>query len=147
MELSKNFTLAEMTRSETAERDGITNKPNQEEINYLERVCNEILQPIRDHYGVAITPSSGFRCEALNKAVGGSAKSQHVQGQAVDFTVPGIDILELAYWIKENIRFDQLILEQRQEGKAWIHCSISDKNRNEVLTKTLKIYAKGLPDV
>ncbi|MBL4751990.1 MAG: peptidase M15 [Flavobacteriales bacterium] len=147
MELSKNFTLAEMTRSDTAEREGIDNTPDKKAEEYLERVCNEILQPVREHYGVPITPSSGFRCEALNSAIGGSPKSQHMLGQAVDFTVPGIDIVNLARWIRDNVEFDQLILEQRQLGKAWIHCSISEKNRNEVLTKTHNLYAKGLPHV
>ena len=89
MRLSRNFTLSELTRSQTATRRGIDNTPGEEEIKNLERVCSEILQPVREHFGVAFSPSSGFRSVALCEAIGSSSKSQHAKGEAVDFEIPG----------------------------------------------------------
>lgn len=149
MRLSKHFTLQEMTFSQKAARLGINNAPSREEINNLRNVCNFILEPVRVHYNKAITPSSGYRGEVLNIAVGGSENSQHRQGEAVDFSVPTIPNLEVCQWIIENVEFDQLILEYPSSNpfSGWIHCSYNgDKNRGEVLTKTRQGYSEGLND-
>jgi len=149
MKLSDNFTLAELTKSQAAERYDISNEPGPQELKYLVRVAEEILQPVRNHFRIAFTPSSGFRCLELNNIINGSPTSQHVKGQAVDFEVPGVDNLRLAQWIRDNLDFDQLILEYYTPGEknsGWIHCSISDKNRREVLTKSRSGYMRGLPE-
>lgn len=148
MKLSAHFTLAEMTRSDTAAREGIDNTPTDKEIENLKKLCAAILEPARAHFGKPITPSSGFRCKALNAAVGGSDTSQHMTGQAVDFEVPGVSNIDLAYWIKDNLEFDQLILENfnpEVEGSGWVHVSVTPAPRRSVLTKGPKLYARGLP--
>ena len=142
MKLSANFSLAELTKSQTAERMGIDNTPTEEQITSLMLVAQKILQPVRDHYGIGFAPSSGFRSVELCEAIGSSAKSQHAKGEAADFEVPTISNYELANWIKDNLEFDQLILECYKSGdpnSGWVHCSVKpDGNRKEVLT-----YQKG----
>ncbi len=136
MRLSKHFTLREMTRSQTAERHGISNQPSEAHIKALTLVCMNVLEPVRERFGVPFTPSSGYRTKELCKLIGSSAKSQHAKGQAVDFEVPSIDNLEVVKWIYNNIDYDQLILECYKGGNTgWIHCSHKLKdNRNEVYT-------------
>ena len=127
MQLSRNFTLSELTRSQTATRRGIDNTPGEEEIKNLERVCSEILQPVREHFGVAFSPSSGFRSVALCEAIGSSSKSQHAKGETVDFEIPGQDNKSVAEWVRDNLNFDQLILEYytpEDPTSGWIHCSV-----------------------
>ena len=85
MKLSKNFSLKEMTASQTAERKGINNNPNDDQITALQKLCENILQPVRDHYATPVTVSSGFRSEELCVAIGSSVNSQHAKGQAADF--------------------------------------------------------------
>ena len=142
MKLSANFSLAELTKSQTAERMGIDNTPTDEQVTSLMLVAQKILQPVRDHYGIAFAPSSGFRSVELCEAIGSSAKSQHAKGEAADFEVPTISNYELACWIRDNLDFDQLILECYKSGdpnSGWVHCSIKpDGNRKECLT-----YQKG----
>ena len=126
MKLSDHFYLSELTKSSTAERQGITNEPDEEQIQNLTLVCDKILEPVRNHYGIPFIPNSGFRCLELNRAIGSSDTSQHTTGEAVDFEVPGIDNKEVALWVKENCSFDQLILEFYKEGdphSGWVHCS------------------------
>ncbi len=126
MMLSTHFSLSELTKSETATRKGIDNTPNGTEIENLIILCNEILEPVREHYGVPFVPNSGYRGLDLNRAIGSSDKSQHVTGNAVDFEVPGFDNKEVALWVMENCDFDQLILEFYKEGEptsGWVHCS------------------------
>ena len=89
MQLSDHFTLSELTKSSTAERLGIANEPGSTEVENLIMVCDQILEPVRNHYGIAFAPNSGFRCLELNRAIGSSDKSQHVTGQAVDFEGSG----------------------------------------------------------
>ena len=133
--LSTHFSLKELTRSQTAERKGIKNTPNDGEIENLKTLCENILEPVREHYGIPFTPSSGFRCFDLNKAVGSSSKSQHITGQAVDFEIPGVPNMELALWIKEHLDYDQLLLEFYKESipdSGWVHCSyVGERNRKE----------------
>ena len=135
MKLSENFSLAEMTKSQTALRKGIDNTPDQTSIDNMAKLCTEILQPVRDHYGIPFTPRSGYRCPELCIAVGSNIKSQHAKGQAADFEVPTVSNMELAEWIRDNLEFDQLILEFYTGGNTgWIHCSYVHEPRKEVLT-------------
>ena len=135
MKLSENFSLAEMTKSQTALRKGIDNTPDQTSIDNMAKLCTEILQPVRDHYGIPFTPSSGYRCPELCIAVGSNIKSQPAKGQAADFEVPTVSNMELAEWIRDNLEFDQLILEFYTGGNTgWIHCSYVHEPRKEVLT-------------
>ena len=128
MNLSRNFTLSELTKSDTAIRKGINNNPNAEQIEKLKALCENILQPVRDHFGrVKIT--SGFRSVELCMAIGSSANSQHAKAEAADFECVGVDNAELADWIKDNLPYDQLIVEYYVPGEpnsGWIHCSITE---------------------
>jgi hypothetical protein len=148
MKLSRNFTLNELTKSQTATRMGIDNTPTDEHINNLERVCRDILQPVRLCFGKPFTPSSGYRSEALCEAIGSSKNSQHAKGEAADFEVPGIRTRDLAIWIRDNLTFDQLILEYydpKDPSSGWVHCSITeDDNRNQCLTFDGKTYHNGI---
>ena len=129
MKLSNNFTLAELTKSSTAERLGIDNTPNEIEIRNLEILCHFVLQPIRDYWG-AVKVNSGFRCLKLNRAIGSKDNSQHAKGEAADIEVVGIDNWELAFWIRENISFDQLILEFSWGHQDYIEGnSVLDRNK------------------
>ena len=126
MQLSDHFTLSELTKSSTAERLGIANEPGSVEVENLTMICDQILEPVRNHYGVPFVPNSGFRCLELNQAIGSSDRSQHVTGQAVGFEVPGVPNRDTALWVMDNCDFDQLILEFYKEGvpdSGWVHCS------------------------
>ena len=136
MNLSRNFTLSEFIKSDTAIRKGINNNPNAEQIEKLKALCENILQPVRDHFGrVKIT--SGFRSVDLCMAIGSSANSQHAKAEAADFECVGVDNAELADWIKNNLPYDQLIVEYYTPGEpnsGWIHCSyIPDQPRASYL--------------
>jgi len=133
MRLSKHFTLQELIKSSTAERRGIKNVPERTEIESLRLVCDNILEPVRQHFGVPMVPSSGYRCLELNRAIGSGDSSQHVKGQAVDFEIPGLANQVLANWIMENVDYDQLILEfyrQEDPNSGWVHCSYDNKEEN-----------------
>jgi len=133
MQLSDHFTLAELTKSSTAERMGIDNEPGSEVIGKLTLVCENILEPVRNHYDIPFAPNSGFRCLELNREIGSSDSSQHVSGEAVDFEIPGISNKEVALWVQDNCRFDQLILEFYKEGvpsSGWVHCSYTSDEDN-----------------
>ncbi len=138
MNLSKNFTLNEMCKSSTALRCGIRNEPNSDQMLAMVYVAENILQPVRDFYGVPFIPSSGFRCLELNRQIGSRDESQHTKGEAVDFEVPGVANMDLAVWIANNLQFDQLILEFWKESDphaGWVHCSYKKQgNRKEILT-------------
>ena len=145
MRLSKNFSLKELIRSETATRKGINNNPNEDNIENLQRLCDHVLQPVRDHFG-PVRVNSGYRGPALNKAVGGSSKSQHSHGEAADFECSRVGNDELAEWVRDNLEFDQLILEFYQQGKpssGWVHCSYKTNgdNRQKVMT-ALRVHGK-----
>jgi len=148
--LSDHFTLGELTRSSTAARKGIDNAPPAELIPNLERLCREILEPVRAHYGIPFTPNSGYRSPSLNREIGGSPKSQHCRGEAVDLELPGISNYDLALWIRENLPFDQLILECYQPGdpsSGWVHVSLKPEdegNRGIALTFSNRTYSSGL---
>lgn len=153
-QISKNFTLDELTHSDTAKKLNINNYPENEQIyNNLCNLCNYLLQPIRDKLNKPIIINSGYRCKKLNEAVNGSLTSQHCKGQAADIEIKGMSNYDLACYIKDNFNFDQLILEfannlQNDVNSGWVHVSyISEKeNRNQCLTiKSNKTgYQKGL---
>jgi hypothetical protein len=137
MKLSTNFSLSELTKSESASRLGLDNDPTQEIISSLQALVNHILQPVRDKFGPVVV-TSGYRSPEVNKAIGGSATSDHCKGQAADFEVLGKDNRELAIWIAENMQFTQLILEFYKPGvsdSGWVHCSFDPSNlKRQVLT-------------
>ena len=136
MKLSANFTLKELTKSDTAIRKGISNEPNTDEIEKLKLLCETILQPVRDKFG-PVTVTSGYRSPELCVAIGSSINSQHTKAEAVDFEVEGVDNADVAYWIKDNItNWDQMILEFYTIGEpssGWVHCSVADKPRKQFL--------------
>ena len=131
MNLTRNFTLSELTKSDTAIRKGINNNPSPEQIEKLKLLCENILQPVRDHFGrVKIT--SGFRSPELCLAIGSSINSQHAKAEAADFECPGVDNAELADWINRELPYDQLICEFYTPGEpnsGWIHCSYVPEGR------------------
>ena len=146
MKLSANFSLSEMTKSQTAVRKDIDNTPTQEHIDNLKYVAVNLLQPIRDHFGKPVTVSSGYRSVELCEAIGSSSRSQHAKGEAADFEIPGMDNKELGLWIRDNIEYDQLILEFYKDGEpnsGWIHCSmIKDGEPRKSTLQAIKIGGK-----
>ena len=136
MNLSRNFTLQELIKSDTAIRLDINNNPNSGQIEKLKALCENILQPVRDHFG-RVKVTSGFRSVELCTAIGSSANSQHAKAEAADFECVGVDNAELADWIKDNLPYDQLIVEYYTPGEpnsGWIHCSyVSDQPRASYL--------------
>ena len=134
MNLSKHFTLAEMTFSPTAIKKGIDNTPNSQAIRNLEALCKNILEPLRAYIGGPIKVSSGYRSEVLNSLIGGSKSSQHRFGQAVDFDL-GDRCAEAFKFIRENLDYDQIIWEFGNDKQPdWIHVSFSTKsNRKNAL--------------
>ena len=140
MKLTANITLDELTKSQVAERKGINNNPNPAQIENLKALATNILQPVRSHYDKPLIISSGFRCAQLCLEIGSSVNSQHVadnNAAAADFEIPGVDNRELALYIKNELDYDQLILEFYKDNEptsGWIHCSYStDHNRNQSL--------------
>jgi hypothetical protein len=139
MQLSKNFSLAELCKSQTAERMGLSNNPSEDETENLRLLCERVLQPVRDHFNHVVTISSGYRNTILSQKIGSSAKSQHCAGEAADFEIFGVPNNEVSDWIKENLMFDQLILEFWTPGQAnsgWVHVSYKkeiNSNRKEYL--------------
>ena len=136
MNLTRNFTLSELTKSDTAIRRGINNNPSAEQVEKLKLLCENILQPVRDHFG-RVKVTSGFRSEQLCLKIGSSVNSQHAKAEAADFECMGTDNAELADWIYANLEFDQLILECYTPGEpnsGWIHCSYTtDQPRKQFL--------------
>ena len=138
MKLSKNFSLKELTRSQTAIRHGIDNSPTLDQLVCLTALTTAILQPIRDVHG-RVNINSGLRVLELNRKIGSGDTSQHILGQAADLECPSIVNLQLSKWIESNLKFDQLILEYYESGdptSGWIHCSYNNTgaNRGRVLT-------------
>ena len=126
MQLTENFSLAEMVKSETALRQNLDNTPGPAEIENLRQLCANILQPLRDAYQRGIKVNSGFRHPNVNAAVGGSRTSDHCRGQAADIEIPGVANYDLAKYISENFWFTQVILEFYTPGipdSGWVHVS------------------------
>ena len=152
MKLSKNFSLKEMTKSQTALRRGIDNEPGDEEQANLQQLCEQVLQKVRDHFGKPVTVNSGYRSPELNKAIGGSTTSDHCKGMAADIEIPGVSNYEIADWIKSNCEFRQLILEFYTPGvpdSGWVHVSYNyEENEKKVMTALKEdgktVYKLGL---
>ena len=134
MRLSKNFSLKELIRSETATRKNINNNPNEDNIENLQRLCDHVLQPVRDHFGKVVSVSSGFRRPELCVAIGSKRSSQHALGMASDIQFHKNGVMNnklLMDTIIEHCEFDQLINEF---DYSWIHVSYNcDNNRNQIL--------------
>lgn len=150
MRLSPNFTLVELSRSHLAVRLRIVNNPGVHEVAALRRLAETVLEPVREHFGRPVFVSSGFRCPALNEAVGSTPQSQHLRGEAADFEVPGIANVDVARWIAACLDFDQLVLEYwrpNDPAAGWIHCSYVSPhaNRRDVLTAGSTGATGGLP--
>ena len=138
MQLSKNLALAEVMRSETAKRKGISNMPTPEHIENFKLLAENVFQPIRDHFGVPIILSSGYRSKELNTAVGGALSSQHCTGEAIDIDMDGTTVknAEVFNFIKDNLNFDQLIWEFGTDSNPdWVHVSYEStgKQRKQIL--------------
>jgi len=148
MQLSGHFSLSELTKSQTAERKGISNKPTLEHIENLTELCTHILEPTRRNFGKPIVITSGYRSEELCEAIGSKTTSQHAKGEAADFEMFGLDNRSLAKYIKNNLIFDQLILEfynQDDPSSGWVHCSYSkEENRKEALLYNGKEYTQWI---
>lgn len=148
--LSEHFSFGELIRSETAARKGIDNTPPDELIPKLQRLCEQLLEPIRAHYGKPFRPNSGYRSEELNREIGGSASSQHCLGEAVDIEIHGVSNYALSVWISENLKFDKLILECYHPGEpnsGWVHVSLKDEdatNRMITMTYSDRKFREGL---
>jgi hypothetical protein len=126
MKLSNNLSLAEMTKSSTAQRRGIDNMPTPEHMENMKVLAAKIFQPIREHFNRPILISSGYRSKALNDAIGGSQTSQHSIGEAIDIDMDGTTLsnTDVFNYIKDNLEFDQLIWEFGNEQKPdWVHVS------------------------
>jgi zinc D-Ala-D-Ala carboxypeptidase len=151
MKLSRNFSLQELTKSETSIRRGIDNTPDEEALNNLTTLCNMVLQKVRDSHGL-VQVTSGYRSPELNKAIGGSTTSDHCKGCAVDFEVPDLDNKQLALWIVDNLTFKQVILEFYEDGipnSGWVHCSFEEGENNNQVLRAVKegkktVYLTGI---
>jgi hypothetical protein len=152
MNLSINFTLSELTKSETALRYDMDNTPTQEVIGCLQALAVYVLQPVREHYATGVKVNSGFRHPEVNAKVGGSKTSDHCRGMAADIEIPGVSNYELAHWIRENLSFTQVILEFYTPGvpdSGWVHVSYDPSNlKKQSLTATKQdgktVYLQGL---
>jgi hypothetical protein len=140
MKLSKNLSLGEFTRSQTAKRKGIDNTPNEKHLEAAKLLAENIFQPIRDCFATPIFISSGYRSDALNEAIGGSKTSQHSKGEAIDIDMDyrsGPENEEIFHYIRENLPFDQLIWEfGTDERPDWVHVSYNSdgEQRGQILT-------------
>ena len=141
--ISKHISYKESVYSTTATRRGIENTPNDEQLDNMELVAEEVFEPLRAYVGGPIKINSFFRCPELNKAIGGSSRSQHCKGQAIDIddTFGRMTNAEMYHFIKEHLNFDQLIWEfGDNDNPNWIHVSFvsNEENRN----RCLKAYRK-----
>lgn len=138
MKLSRHLRLAEMIRSESAKRLGISNQPTEEHIENMKRLAMMVFEPIRARFDTPIYISSGYRSEKLNKAIKGALTSQHCTGEAVDIDMDGSSVItnaDVFHYIKDNLEFDQLIWEFGDANNPdWVHVSYKKEgNRKEVL--------------
>jgi hypothetical protein len=134
MKISNHLSLSEVTRSETAKRRGISNTPTAEHLENFKKLAENIFEPIREHFGVPIHVSSGYRSKELNSAIGGSLSSQHCQGEAIDIDMDdsgsGVTNADVYNFIKDNLEFDQLIWEfGTDKNPDWVHVSYESKGK------------------
>ena len=144
MKLSKNLSLNEVTKSNTAQRRGIDNTPNEGHLKNLKYLAEQVFQPLREHFGVPIYISSGYRSQALNEAIGGSPRSFHSHGMALDLDQDGrnkgVSNCDVFYYIKDNLPFTELIWEFGDEYEPnWVHVAIASGREDE---KKIKIAEK-----
>jgi zinc D-Ala-D-Ala carboxypeptidase len=152
MNLTANFSLAEMVKSDTALRHDMDNTPGETEIANLKTLCEKVLQPVRDHFQTGVKVNSGYRSPDVNAKVGGSRTSDHCKGQASDIEIPGVPNADLAVWIMDNLEYTQLILEFYTPGvpdSGWVHVSYDPTNlKKQNLTATKQsgktVYLNGL---
>ena len=145
MKLTANFSLSELTKSQTAERKGIDNTPSPTHQENLKSLCEMVLQPIRDHFGRVVSVSSGYRSPELCAAIGSKSTSQHAKGEAADFEIFGVSNKELADYINEHLDYDQLILEywkKEDPNSGWVHCSYTDGNNRKQYLRAYKENGK-----
>ena len=136
MKLSTHLDLSEVIRSDSAKRNGISNMPTKEHIANFMLLAEKIFEPVREHFGVPIRISSGYRSKELNAKIGGSATSQHCKGQAVDIDMDGTSLTnkQVFDYIKDNLPFDQLIWEfGNEENCDWVHVSYVPNGRKQIL--------------
>ena len=137
MQITEHFTVEEFERSSTADRLGIANRVPAALLPNLRTLCEVVLEPLRAYAGKPIVISSGYRCPALNRAVGGASQSQHLRGEAADLHLPSTAEGRTWFsWLIDNTTFDQLIWEHDGRGTHWIHVSCKAdprQNRNQVL--------------
>ena len=148
MKLSTHLDLSEVTRSESAKRNGISNMPTEQHIANFKLLAEKVFEPIRLHFNCPIHISSAYRSEALNKAVGGSSTSQHCTGEAIDVdmdgSTSGVTNKMVFDYIKDNLSFDQLIYEfGDSKNPDWVHVSYEStgKQRKQVL-KAVRVNGK-----
>ena len=142
MQLSKNFSLVELTKSQTAERKGIPNSPSPDHQENLRLLCERVLQPVRDHFNHVVSVSSGYRSPQLSAAIGSTSDSQHCQGMAADFEIYGTPNNEVFNWIKNNLMYDQMILEYwnlDEPNSGWVHVSYNP-DQEENTKENLRAY-------
>lgn len=152
MNLSANFTLKELTDSDTAKKKGLDNTPTLQVIENLTTLAEKVLQPVRDHYGKSVKVNSGYRSPEVNASVGGSKTSDHCKGQAADIEITGVANGDLAQWIASNLKFTQVILEFYTKGipdSGWVHVSYDPDNlKCQTLTAVKQdgktVYLPGL---
>jgi hypothetical protein len=152
MNLTTNFTLAEMTKSDTALRLGLDNEPDEQQLSALKTLAEKVLQPVRDHFAKGVKVNSALRTPPVNRAIGSSYGSHHVRGMAADIEIPGVANADLAQWIVDNLDFTQVILEFYTPGipdSGWVHVSyVPEDLRKQVLTATKQngktVYLQGL---
>ncbi len=145
--LSPHFKLREFERSQMAERHNIDNTVKEESVyKNLQLLCEHVLEPVRNHYGIPFSPKSGYRCLDLNRRLKSSDTSQHVSGQAADIELPGISNYDLGIWIKNNCEYDTVLLEFYKEGipsSGWVHVSyVEGNNRKRALIFDGKQYKR-----
>ena len=137
MQITEHFTVEEFERSSTADRLGIDNRVPAALIPHLKTLCEVVLETLRAYARKPIVISSGYRCPALNRAVGGASQSQHLRGEAADLHLPSTAEGRTWFsWLIDNTTFDQLIWEHDGRGTHWIHVSCKAdprQNRNQVL--------------
>ena len=144
MKLSQNFSLEELTKSDTAVRRGISNVPSDDVTNNIQELVDNVLQPVRDRLGPVVV-TSGYRSPELNTAIGGSKTSDHCLGMAADIEVLGIDNKITAEYIRDNLVFTQLILEFYKDGvpdSGWVHVSFDPKDLKKQVLRANKVNGK-----
>jgi hypothetical protein len=145
MNLSANFSLKELTKSDTATRLGIDNTPDDEAIDNLKTLCDMVLQPVREHFGKSVTVNSAYRSPESNAAVGGSKTSDHCKGMAADIEIAGVANADLAQYIMDNLEYSQLILEFYTQGipdSGWVHVSYDPNNLKKQELTAVKVAGK-----